>query len=903
MDQFQCSECGMISTDQSKVTDHMYKAHNIKTNDEITAIKFFCPSCIFVTSKMDELRNHIMKDHNKEKHNWMVQEIKAAFSCDECTLEFPRRSLLENHIENVHDGDKGFILEKDAELKNNENKQETSENTEDESSEDAEVEPNTKVEEFEDYTKTTHNEDEPNLIILKGTSTDFLEARRRIAKIVKTSSLQKKYLVINKTRFKTTNLQSKPYSLEADIETTDENNQKGKSKLTIYKDNKKKVGKKEQTIMISKKAKNNAKHVEVLSNNIIQFLLESFIKKDFKIKEIVKEEVSNKASDHKCDVCENQFTTKQGLSNHKARTHDKVISEVQKKLPCSDCGEVKSTLKILKAHTELKHKVNRLKRTLSVMKESKEYVCTDCKLRFKQKADFDSHMITHSTSPPTKKLKNEQIMNNVNPVQKEVEVVAEEEMTPADSNVVDNNEVKLVEEVEMVPDEKQIAQKGLLDNKVTDDDNFEIEQCYKVLSETHICMESEYKLRYETMRSLKEEKNKDLEKMRNLVEEIKLKNATLNFVVGTMDNPNIVTELFEENSRLNKVVLQANDLLARRKHEIERLRESPEKFHQIWATKKPVGGEENNDLQNKEGKNPDPPTTKLVLEKDDLLDTNGEIDMADLQRLADLKLSGHRREDPQSSPSILTKTQSQQSPSPKRHVCNKCDSNHNSSEELEEHIDTHYEDGDFSCDTCLFQSNKMKLLRNHILNSPGHSSGQVRGKKAIKCKFFEEKFLDKQELIKHKNIKHKTYKTCDYFKEDKCKRNPCRFSHKIIKEGNCVCFHCGKEISEKSDMYTHRKNDHKSEICKNFLKNNCDREEDECWFRHVKHVENVTVRKQQVQNISENSPTENTSPQGFWKSPRNPVPPAIDMEMLLKSIDQRVQLTMEKLLKEIKANA
>ena len=63
------------------------------------------------------------------------------------------------------------------------------------SSEDAEVEPSTKVGELEDYTKNTHNEDEPNLSILKGTSTEFLEARRRIEKIVK-----------NKTKFKATYL-------------------------------------------------------------------------------------------------------------------------------------------------------------------------------------------------------------------------------------------------------------------------------------------------------------------------------------------------------------------------------------------------------------------------------------------------------------------------------------------------------------------------------------------------------------------------------------------------------------------------------------------------------------------------------------------------------------------------
>ena len=72
MDQFQCSEYGMISTDQSKVTDHIYKAHNIKINDDITKLNFYFPSYIFPTTKKDELRNDFKKDHNKEKHNSIV---------------------------------------------------------------------------------------------------------------------------------------------------------------------------------------------------------------------------------------------------------------------------------------------------------------------------------------------------------------------------------------------------------------------------------------------------------------------------------------------------------------------------------------------------------------------------------------------------------------------------------------------------------------------------------------------------------------------------------------------------------------------------------------------------------------------------------------------------------------
>ena len=104
--------------------------------------------------------------------------------------------------------------------------------------------PTVKTEEFLEYSKTTHDDDDPKLITLRGSSTEYLEARRDLGKIVRRSSLQQGYLIVNGTKFKAKNLQNKMYSTEADIEIIDQNGPKGQCKLTIYKDNKKKVGKK-----------------------------------------------------------------------------------------------------------------------------------------------------------------------------------------------------------------------------------------------------------------------------------------------------------------------------------------------------------------------------------------------------------------------------------------------------------------------------------------------------------------------------------------------------------------------------------------------------------------------------------------------------------------------------------
>ena len=224
--------------------------------------------------------------------------------------------------------------------------------------------------------------------------------------------------------------------------------------------------------------------------------------------------------------------------------------------------------------------------------------------------------------------------------------------------------------------------------------------------------------------------------------------------------------------------------------------------------------------------------------------------------------------------------------------------------ELEEHLDIHYEDGDFTCDTCLFQTNKMSLLRNHLQKSSGHLSGQVHGRAAIKCKFCEEKFIVKKDLVAHKNNRHKTYKICDFFIKGNCKRSPCRYSHKKIKEGYCVCYECGKDFNDTSDMYNHRKREQKKELCKKFLNNECDRDEADCWFSHVRSV--IKPHQLKVGTTHENKTSNcGTRIQGFQKTPPSPVPPtlALSTEQLMTLIEEKVQKTLELFLSKMTPRA
>ena len=364
-----------------------------------------------------------------------------------------------------------------------------------------------------------------------------------------------------------------------------------------------------------------------------------------------------------------------------------------------------------------------------------------------------------------------------------------------------------------------------------------------------------------------------------------LEKKTFEFIISTIENPQVISE---ENTRLVNEKKELEGILCIRNLKIRDLEQQPEIKH-IWRktnTIKKASFQVDDSHEDKNEKEADP--------------REDNDDIKDLQRLAQLKLSGHSREAPQnqSQAKALPKVQGDQ----KRFICNKCDINHNSSEELENHIDSHFEDGDFSCDTCLFQSNRLKLLKNHILNSPGHSSGQVRGKSALKCNLCDKKFIDKKELINHKNIHHTTYKPCVYFKDGKCKSNPCRFSHKILKEGNCVCFDCGKDFTHKSLLMQHRKSEHKTEACKKFLKNECDRDSS-CWFEHVKSVAMSPKKKMPDRDSSNNtSEKENLEPQGFWKTPMKLAPPdnIVSTEILMKSIEERVQRTMEMFMEQMR---
>ena len=355
----------MVTNNLDNVKEHMNKSHNLKVESDLLSRKCPCSLCSFTTTNINDLKNHIINVHKKDKHNWMVEDITAEFTCDECDIKFSRKSELEIHMNRIHAGDRGHIKVL-TEVKTESNVRPSAKRkimttsstltTIDEIYDIYETQQdNIKTEEHKDYTKTMHDADEPNLITIRGINQSFLDARKKIARVIRRGNLKTNGLKVNGVQFKVLNMQDKQFSTEADIETVNEQGEKGKSKLTIYKDNKKKAGKKEQTIMISKKARYEAKHVKTLTTNVIQYLLEGFMTNQLKEEDGMTNSETPKV-DFKCDGSKKTFDTKQELP-HATNTCTTTFK-------CEECGEEKSTSEALDAHKELQHTKKQIKENL-----------------------------------------------------------------------------------------------------------------------------------------------------------------------------------------------------------------------------------------------------------------------------------------------------------------------------------------------------------------------------------------------------------------------------------------------------------------------------------------------------------------------------------------------------------
>ena len=105
MEEFKCYECGYLTTDQSKINNHMQENHSIKVVQEEMSRSNFYYLCSYKSRDMSEFKNHMINEHEKASHEWWTEGIKSEFYCDECDIEIKKKELYIEHMDNIHSGD------------------------------------------------------------------------------------------------------------------------------------------------------------------------------------------------------------------------------------------------------------------------------------------------------------------------------------------------------------------------------------------------------------------------------------------------------------------------------------------------------------------------------------------------------------------------------------------------------------------------------------------------------------------------------------------------------------------------------------------------------------------------------------------------------------------------------
>ena len=316
---------------------------------------------------MEEFKKHLIVEYNKEKHNWMVEEIKAEFNCDECDLVFPRKSSLESHNDKLHGGDRGMEFRcVFADTCNNtySTKREMYNHTEKDhkvgepSQEIIEIEETTYDEDndsfreidFNDFYKMDTN---PKEVVSKdrivgftftGESDEYKHAKEKIE--VMMTKPKAKYTVGGRE----IEVKSVPKAKGSIItlEVTGLNGKVGLVALKCYSTRNK------NTLMLTKMKGYDVKFVNVAAQSIFQPLLKGFISGELdqsKVNDMKEKphERTIKKPDmlHDCLECDKTYKSIRGLQEHKVSKHE---------FHCDQCDSVLKTSELVNSHKESEHK-------------------------------------------------------------------------------------------------------------------------------------------------------------------------------------------------------------------------------------------------------------------------------------------------------------------------------------------------------------------------------------------------------------------------------------------------------------------------------------------------------------------------------------------------------------------
>ena len=211
---------------------------------------------------------------------------------------------------------------------------------------------------------------------------------------------------------------------------------------------------------------------------------------------------------------------------------------------------------------------------------------------------------------------------------------------------------------------------------------------------------------------------------------------------------------------------------------------------------------------------------------------------------------------------------------------------------LSKHTEKHTTDGDWNCTKCSFQTNSESSLKKHEKTAKHETVTEVND--GIKCNLCNKCFSNEDNIVIHKRNDHRSFKPCKNLPN--CPYGTdCMFNHNP-KSNKFICYECGEEFEVLRDLMVHRKKKHTMNTCEKFLKNECKRTQETCWYNHENKEPTINESSEDDKKKSQ----ETFQPPVFWERPANLAPPANlpDHATWLKMITMMTELN--KMMSELK---
>ena len=330
---------------------------------------------------------------------------------------------------------------------------------------------------------------------------------------------------------------------------------------------------------------------------------------------------------------------------------------------------------------------------------------------------------------------------------------------------------------------------------------------------------------------------------------------------------------------------------------------------------------------------------KLLTEDEPKIPDNKDLDeFEDEITLLRGKTSGHRRTAPQTSAESVAsdnemfkcphctyelESQGLLNAHMKTHqnkysklACDTCALDFKQGIDLEMHNKTEHEvqqkAEEWNCNDCPFQANIAAELIKHLKLTSHQPSKNIENKKMFlheykQCYTCKLEFDGYWNLMNHRKTEHPSNRKCRNFPGGNCNFGiNCWYVHEeelmdIDESFKCddqaekakyKCYICKVECESKDEFMKHKKNVHtiNVQICEKFLVGKCDRNKEQCWYKHTSTESNHLPQSQSQQNQN----------QVFCEAPRDPLPPdhLVKMMEAINNLCLKVEV-MEKRFKEL----